>query len=160
MDLGAGLAARWIYQVWPFPILRPGDALRLTMFSNSVIPIVLFISRSKLVPDFGFTIHLLHLVVSTIYTRSFPTNLLWWALQAASSVLMVSVAVWACRYRELRPITFSGHGTATGGTASQKPADGAPDLEDHVRGGRGRGRNRDEGPSYEMVGIKTGDEAV
>jgi ABC-type nickel/cobalt efflux system permease component RcnA len=131
------------------------------MFSNSVIPIVLFISRSKLVPDFGLTIHLLHLIVTTIYTRSFSTNLLWWALQAASSALMVSVGVWACRYRELRPITFSGHSTATAtATASQKPADGSADLEDHVRGGRGRGRNRDEGPSYEMVGIKTGDEAA
>jgi protein SYS1 len=125
--------------------------------SNSVIPLLLLLSRSKLVPDFGLTIHFLHLVVTTIYTRSFPTNLLWWALQAASSVLMVSVGVWACRYRELQPITFGGSNTAA---ASQKQANGSADPEDHVRGGRGRGRNRDEGPSYEMVGMKRGDEAV
>jgi hypothetical protein len=31
---------------------------------------------------------------------------------------------------------------------------GEPKTDDHVRGGRGRGRNRDEGPSYEMVGMK------
>jgi hypothetical protein len=70
---------------------------------------------------------------------------------------MVSLGVWACRYRELQPIKFGGSGTAT---ASQKPANGSADPEEHVRGGRGRGRNRDDGPSYEMTGIKEGDEAV
>jgi hypothetical protein len=70
---------------------------------------------------------------------------------------MVSLGVWACRYRELQPINFGGSGTTT---ASQKPANGSADPDEHVRGGRGRGRNRDDGPSYEMVGIKEGDEAV
>jgi hypothetical protein len=70
---------------------------------------------------------------------------------------MVSLGVWACRYRELQPINFGGRGTAT---ASQKLANGSADPDEHVRGGRGRGRNRDDGPSYEMVVIKEGDEAV
>lgn len=70
---------------------------------------------------------------------------------------MVGVGVWACRYRELQPITFGGSSTAT---ASQKPANGSVDPEDHVRGGRGRGRNRNEGPSYEMIEMKGGDDAV
>jgi len=33
-------------------------------------------------------------------------------------------------------------------------------VDDHVRGGRGRGRATDGGVSYEMVGMKEGDEAV
>lgn len=70
---------------------------------------------------------------------------------------MVSLGIWACRYRELQPITFGGSST---GTASQKPANGSADPDDLVRGGRGRGRNRDDGPSYEMVGIKEADDAV
>jgi hypothetical protein len=70
---------------------------------------------------------------------------------------MVTLGVWACRYRELQPINFGGSSTTT---ASQKPANGSADPDDHVRGGRGRGRNRDDGPSYEMVGLKEGDDAV
>lgn len=101
--------------------------------------------------------HFLHLVVTSVYTRALPINFLWWGLQATSSALMVSLGVWACRYRELQPINFGGSGTAT---ASRKPANGSADPDEHVRGGRGRGRNRDDGPSYEMVGIKEGDEAV
>ncbi len=71
---------------------------------------------------------------------------------------MVSLGVWACRYRELQPISFGGNTT---GSSSQKPANGeAIQSDEHVRGGRGRGRARDDGPSYEMVDVKEGDVAV
>lgn len=91
----------------------------------TVIPILLLVARSKLVPDFALTIHFLHLIVVSVYTRSLPTNPLWWALQLASSALMVSLGVWACRYREMQPISFptlprtqpknEGSGSAGGG---------------------------------------------
>jgi hypothetical protein len=155
VDAGPGLVACWIHQVYAFgvlQVLRNADKV-----SNSVIPLLFLVSRSKLVPDFALTIHFLHLVVTSAYTRALPINLLWWGLQATSSALMVSLGVWACRYRELQPINFGGSGAAT---ASQKPANGSADPDGLVRGGRGRGRNRDDGPSYEMVGIREGNEAV
>lgn len=118
--------------------------------------LLLLITRSKLVPDFALTLHLLHLLITSLYTRSVPTNLLWWTLQAGSAGVMISLGVWACRYRELRPITFGMGGTANGGSDAGKEGgnQGEQKTEDHIRGGRGRGRNRDEGPSYEMVGVK------
>ena len=130
-----------------------------------MIPLLLLVARSKLVPDFALTIHFLHLVVTTVYTRAVPTNLLWWGLQGASAALVVTLGVWACRYRELRPITFGGGGGGTAGRPSQKPAananaNGSADPEDRIgRGGRGRGRNRDDGDgmSYEMVGVREGE---
>ena len=73
---------------------------------SSVIPLLLLVARSKLVPDFALTIHLLHLIIVSLYTRAIPTNLLWWALQLASSALMMSLGIWACRYREMQPISF------------------------------------------------------
>lgn len=73
---------------------------------SSVIPLLFLISRSKLIPDFALTIHFVHLIVTSLYTRMLPTNLLWWALQIASAALMVSLGVWACRYREMQPISF------------------------------------------------------
>jgi protein SYS1 len=73
---------------------------------HRVIPILLFISRSKLVPDFALTIHFLHLLITSLYTGSLPTNLLWWALEGASAALMIVTGVWVCRYREMQPISF------------------------------------------------------
>lgn len=72
---------------------------------------------------------------------------------------MISLGMWACRYRELRPISFGigGEGTKVRGNKIESELE----VDEHIRGGRGRGRNRDEGPSYEMVGRKEGNgEAV
>ena len=112
-----------------------------------VIPILLLVSRSKLVPDFALTIHFLHLLITSFYTRSIPTNLLWWGLEATSAAIMTGLGVWACRYRELQPISF---GTVPKKTTHNE-SNGSAETDDHVRGGQGRGRNVDAGPSYEMV---------
>ena len=116
---------------------------------DSAIPILLFVARSKLVPDFALTIHFLHLVATSIYTKAVPTNLFWWALQAISAALMTSLGVWACRYRELKPISFGGKANAGKKTAAQ--ANGDIEMDDNIRGESGRGRNVDGGPSYEAV---------
>jgi protein SYS1 len=70
---------------------------------------------------------------------------------------MISLGVWACRYRELRPISFGMGAKAVKGAEARAREGGQEEImttDDQVRGGRGRGRNRDEGPSYEMVAIK------
>lgn len=85
----------------------------------SVILLLLLIARSKLVPDFAITIHFNHLVITSLYARSLPTNWLWWALQAASAALMIFGGVWSCRWRELRPISF-GTGDPGGGGGGPK----------------------------------------
>ncbi len=70
---------------------------------------------------------------------------------------MTSLGVWACQYRELRPISF-------GGSSRQPNANnngGSEANQDELAGydmGRGRGRNRDGGGSYEMVAMKEGGE--
>ncbi|NJR31462.1 hypothetical protein HC762_01700 [bacterium] len=123
-----------------------------------MIVLLLLISRSKLVPDFALTVHLLHLVTTWLYSRSVPMNLLWWGLQAGSAAIMVSLGVWACRYRELRPISFGAASAAV--MPASTGGDHGDELEDHVRGGGGRlggrgmtkSRHRGEAPSYEMVG--------
>ncbi|RMZ83388.1 hypothetical protein DV737_g1709, partial [Chaetothyriales sp. CBS 132003] len=70
----------------------------------TVIPLLLLISRSKLVPDFALTIHFMHLLITSFYTRSIPTNLLWWMLQLGSAALMVFLGVWACLSYEMVPV--------------------------------------------------------
>ena len=78
--------------------------------------------------------------------------------------------LWACQWRELRPVKFGGGSTpnksdqADGRAKGQEQATlGAGDegvLEDgegegyEVDGHRGRGRGRDGGGLYEMVGMK------
>ncbi|KAJ5735212.1 uncharacterized protein N7483_000337 [Penicillium malachiteum] len=110
----------------------------------SVIFLLLFVSRSKLVPDFALTIHFLHLIATILYTHSLPANLLWWALQLASAAMMTFTGMWACQHRELKPITFGGH-ASTERTASQQ----AEDSQQESSFGRGRGRERSV-QEYEM----------
>ncbi|CAI7609198.1 unnamed protein product [Penicillium pancosmium] len=118
----------------------------------SVIFLLLFVSRSKLVPDFALTIHFLHLVATTFYTHSLPSNLLWWGLQFASAGMMIFVGMWACQHRELRPITFTGlEGSSQAGSSSQQTGG---DGQQESSFGRGRGRERSLQNEYEMDRLK------
>lgn len=92
--------------------------------------------------------------------------------------------IWACQWRELRPISFGGlvgSGTGAAGSSTNQRASSHPeragahpnDNEEeseghqpflHLSRGRGQGRDlRDGGGEYEMVRMKElgmGDEAV
>ena len=118
-----------------------------TWFECRVIPILLLIARSKLVADFALTIHGVNLVITTLYTRSIPTHAYWWAVQFCSVALMVALGIWACQWRELKPMAFGG--ASKGKQKATDPASGADDGEGHIMGGGGRGR--DGGGAYEMV---------
>ena len=138
---------------------------------HRAIFLLLFVARSKLVPDFALTLHGLHLVATSLYVRAPPTNLLWWALQAASAALMMSLGIWACRWRELRPLSFGG-AAADGATKPKKTpalpprgdAGGEEDDEEEDEHGSSvglglgkmlgmlRGQDENKG-AYEMVGM-------
>lgn len=98
--------------------------------------IVALIARSKLVPDFALTIHFLHLVLTVLYTRSLPTNAMWWATMLASSALGVALSTWGCRYRELQPVFFGGRRILGGG--GQQPQHQQSDGGDEEMGLTGR----------------------
>ncbi|KAL6870413.1 integral Golgi membrane transport protein [Trichoderma novae-zelandiae] len=127
------------------------------------VAIVILIARSKLVPDFALTIHFLHLLLTSLYTRSLPRNSMWWLTMAASSAAAVGLGMWGCRYRELQPVFFLGGrilGSGTsGGSSNRGAAAGAgavardegslpPDLEDGTGGSSSAGE-------YEMSRMKT-----
>jgi len=126
----------------------------------SVVSILLLIARSKLVPDFALTVHALHLIFTSLYSRSIPSTWFWWALQAASAGLMTSLGVWTCQYRELRPISFGGTGRSAGAVNTENPPEeGSSDAAGYGRG-RGRGRGRDGAGTYELVGMPSEDASV
>lgn len=61
---------------------------------------------------------------------------------------MVALGMWACQWRELRPLTF-------GGTKGKEPVKERPEDPERGEGfvmGSG-GRSRDGGGAYEMVGM-------
>lgn len=81
---------------------------------------------------------------------------------------MISLGVWSCQYRELRPINFGGSSSTAAAGSSATNATGSNEAEvthgDEEQGygrGRGRGRGRDGAGEYEMVGLKgeTGESA-
>ncbi|KAJ5918697.1 hypothetical protein N7454_009841 [Penicillium verhagenii] len=126
----------------------------------SVIFLLLFVSRSKLVPDFAFTIHFLHLIATTLYTRSLPANLLWWALQFASAGMMTFLGMWACQHRELKPISFVGLGGGGSSNDASSSQQASEDAQAESSFGKGRGRERSI-QEYEMNEMNhSGDRAV
>ena len=126
-------------------------------FRSRVISLLLLVARSKLVPDFAFTIHFIHLMITSVYSGSVPTNLLWWALQVTSSALMISVGIWSCRWRELQPIAFGGRSQAGKVPSSSCRAISASRDEEVARED-GMGPGRDE--QYEMMGMKKEEEGI
>ena len=147
--------------------------------TTRAILLLLLIARSKLVPDFALTLHGLHLLATSLYARALPTGVFWWGLQLASAALMTFLGVWACQWRELRPLSFGG-AAATGPKAKMTPAlapgvgpghedeeDGdEEEVETGAQNGGGLGlsrmwgalRGKDGGKGeYEMVGMKPRD---
>lgn len=121
-----------------------------------MIFLLLLIARSKLVPDFALTIHVLNLLVTTFYTRRIPSRAFWWGLQFASSGLMVFLGMWACQWRELKPIAFGGRGKerATGKESTKAGEEGVGLMQ-------GSGTSSSGGAGvYEMVGLAPKDDAV
>lgn len=157
--------------------VRKGERKEERLTPSRAIAIVILIARSKLVPDFALTIHFLHLLLTSLYTRSLPTNAMWWLAMAGSSALSVGLGMWGCRYRELQPVFFGG-GRILGNNPTpaavrrksgvqhdddghehdgegEEGGAGAGDEELGLgRGGRGRGRERRD--EYEMVKMETG----
>ncbi|KAA8646086.1 hypothetical protein EYZ11_003745 [Aspergillus tanneri] len=142
-----------------------GWVLGLVWMLNSVLGVIfllLFVARSKLIPDFALTLHFLHLVATTLYTHSLPTNWLWWGLQCASAALMIFLGMWACQWRELRPISFGGIG---GKSSDRQQPRGSSETQAGENGqlsrGRDRERSQDGSNEYEMAEMKgTGEQAV
>ena len=73
---------------------------------------------------------------------------------------MVSLGMWACQWRELRPISFGDTSVTRANLDTQQAPDADEDLTVHAPSGRDRGRKRDDSSGYEMVGIKDGSDAV
>lgn len=119
----------------------------ITNIIHSVIPILLLIARSKLVPDFALTIHFIHLIITSLYSHGIPNTLYWWFVQAASAALMVSLGMWACQWRELQPMAF-------GGKAKSPAKAAAGDDGEGYEMGTLRGAGSDGAGSYENVGAE------
>lgn len=153
MDVRVSLDVELFHQVCFGPQIQDTISPSCILTVSSVIFLLLFVSRSKLVPDFALTIHFLHLVATILYTRSLPANLLWWALQFASAAMMTFLGMWACQHRELKPIAFGGIG---GGSSSNERSQ-AGDPQEESSFGRGRGRERSM-QEYEMDQMKANGE--
>lgn len=73
----------------------------LTSFIISII-----VGRSKLAWDFALTVHIINIILSVIYNKSFPTHILWWLIQFISSLLIIFLGTYMSRFRELKDTFF------------------------------------------------------
>ena len=103
---------------------------------NRIILLLILVARSKLVLDFVLTLHVIHLVITSTYTKKVPTHALWWLLQAGSVSVMLVGGVYSCRWRELRPMAFGKGANGTAGGEYELVARGDPE-DGRIREGRG-----------------------
>lgn len=108
------------------------------------------IARSKLVTDFALTIHGVNLLITSLYTRSIPTHAYWWGIQFCSAALMIALGIWACQWRELKPMTFGAQNKGKE-KATDTSSGAVEEGEGHIMGNSRGGRGRDGGSAYEMV---------
>jgi ABC-type nickel/cobalt efflux system permease component RcnA len=92
------------------------------------------------------------LIVTTFYTKELPTQLFWWGLQFCSAALMIFLGVWACQWRELKPISFGGKSKQ-----SASAADPAAVEEGAGFAREGRGAGHDGAGAYEMANMSERD---
>ncbi|CCC05365.1 hypothetical protein SMACR_08734 [Sordaria macrospora] len=131
-----------------------------------VLPLSLtaIVQRSKLILDFALTTHFIHLVVVTLYTTpewTLPRHTAWWLTMGISCLASFLLGSWGCRYRELQPIAFGGHGNnaaSNNNNTNGRDGGGLGDEEQgFITGGRGgrtkRGSRGDLAGDYEMATI-------
>lgn len=67
---------------------------------------MLIVKRSKLVLDFTATLHIVHVILVSVYSRQVPTSAYWWLIEFSNVAIMVFAGEFACMQRELEPIPF------------------------------------------------------
>ncbi|KAF3915250.1 hypothetical protein ABW20_dc0110244 [Dactylellina cionopaga] len=88
-----------------------GWTLALVWLCNSltnVVAITLLVGRTKFVLDFSLTIHIIHLIITSLYSHSIPSSWLWWSVQLGSSIVTISLSTWTCQKREMQPLSWGG----------------------------------------------------
>lgn len=100
----------WIF-LWELVALD--NAMGLILFAMwlfdsllCVLFVTIIVGRSKLAWDFAITVHIINLIVVWLYSRHFPTSILWWCLQVLSAVILVTLSTYLTRWKELRTTFF------------------------------------------------------
>ncbi|RKP12758.1 integral membrane protein S linking to the trans Golgi network-domain-containing protein, partial [Piptocephalis cylindrospora] len=104
--------------------------------------LVRIVGRVRLCLDFSATLHLLHLVLSTLHTHHVPSSMFWWVLNIVSCAIMTIAGEWLCMRWDLEPILLGG--------ARSDPIDGSEPGEGdggegEQRGGKGRDKRKKSG---------------
>ncbi|KNC97838.1 uncharacterized protein SPPG_06835 [Spizellomyces punctatus DAOM BR117] len=96
--------------------------------------LLIIVQRAKLCLDFSCTLHILHIVITTLYSRSLPKSFFWWFCFLCTLVVLSLGGEYLCMQREMEPITLAGtkkrQSTSNGGDAVelQRLTDGSDDL--------------------------------
>jgi hypothetical protein len=105
--------------------------------------LVKVMGRVRLCLDFSVTLHLVHLVLTTMHAQHVPSNLFWWGLNILSCALMTIAGEWLCMRFEMEPIRV-GVGRGAGEDGDRLAAVGGAGNADY-------GKRKKSGVSYEML---------
>lgn len=107
---GYDFSVDWVFS---WELIEPDNAMGLTLFMLwifdsllCILFVTIIVGRSKLAWDFAVTVHIINLGIVWLYTRKFPTLLLWWCLQILSGTILVTLLTYLTRWKELRTTFF------------------------------------------------------
>lgn len=107
---GYDFQVEWIF-LWE--LITLDNAMGLTLFMLwlvdsllCVLFVTIIVGRSKLAWDFAITIHIINLIVVWVFTKKFPTSILWWCLQVISGLILLTLSTYLTRWKELRTTFF------------------------------------------------------
>lgn len=107
---GYDFQVEWIF-LWE--LITLDNAMGLTLFMLwlvdsllCVLFVTIIVGRSKLAWDFAITIHIINLIVVWVFTKKFPTSILWWCLQVLSGLILLTLSTYLTRWKELRTTFF------------------------------------------------------
>jgi hypothetical protein len=129
-----------------------GWTITLCWLINSLVTVaamVLIVERAKLILDFAITLHTIHLIITSYYSRHIPSTFLWWILNIFTCAVVTLTAEWACMQREMEPIKVNARneGDESNSEASRKRktsdhgiASSVVDKGKQILGGKGKGK--------------------
>ncbi|KAJ3026669.1 UNVERIFIED_CONTAM: hypothetical protein HDU68_005255 [Siphonaria sp. JEL0065] len=82
--------------------------------SNSSLHLLHIVQRTRQCADFAITFYMFHIIITSIYSGSFPWSFGWWTVMVSGMTLSSLGGEHLCTQRELEPIVVGGNMSVAG----------------------------------------------
>jgi|UniRef100_A0AC35EZ79 hypothetical protein len=87
--------------------IRPITVVQLLSALIAAYALSHIVQRAKQCLDFSTTLHVIHVIIVSIYTRTIPTSITWWLLQIVSGIICTVLGEYLCMKKESMEIPLT-----------------------------------------------------